>query len=71
MRTKRAVRDICSIKLKFRDGSPIYRNFMNPQKTVRVVNIPIQDENGKKWAAQWRVARNYEPEWWLPSQRGI
>jgi hypothetical protein len=54
-RKKKAVRDICSIKLKFRNGSPVYRVFENPERTVRVEPIKVRDENQKDWVASWRV----------------
>ena len=69
IRKKKAVRDICSIKLKFRNDSPVYRVFINPQKTVRLANIVIQDENKRNWVARWRIAGKHEPEWWRPFQR--
>jgi len=68
LKKKRAVSDICSIKLHFRDGSPVYRVFINPDKEVRVINIPTKDENGKNWVTRWREAREYEPEWWRPGE---
>jgi hypothetical protein len=64
MRKKKAVRDICSIKLKFGDGSPAYRVFLSPTKAVKVMNIQVRDENGRDWVARWRVARPHEREWW-------
>ena len=50
------MRDICSIKLYFRDGSPVYRVFISPSKTVRVVNIVTKDENERRWVTHWREA---------------
>jgi len=64
IKKKKAVRDICSIKLKFGDDSPVYRVFLNPTKAVKVVNVQVRDENGRDWVACWRVARPYEREWW-------
>ena len=63
VKKKRAVRDICSIRLKFSDGSPVYRVLINPSKTVRVVNIRVREENGTDWVARWRVAGPHEREW--------
>jgi hypothetical protein len=61
---KEAVRNICSIKLRFRDGSPPYRVIVNPRKKVRVMNIVTKDENGKKWVTHWSEARENESEYW-------
>jgi hypothetical protein len=58
------VRDICSVKLKFSDGSPVYRVFLSPNKAVKVVNIQVRDENGRNWVARWRIAKPHEREWW-------
>jgi hypothetical protein len=64
IKKQKAVRDICSIKLKFGDDSPAYRVFLNPAKALKVVNIQVKDENGRDWVACWRVARPFEREWW-------
>jgi hypothetical protein len=64
MKKKKAVRDICSIKLKFREGLPVYRVFISPHKMVRVVNIQSRDENGRYWVTHWRIIAQHEPEWW-------
>ncbi|KAK3901970.1 hypothetical protein C8A05DRAFT_15921 [Staphylotrichum tortipilum] len=64
MKKKKAVRDICSIKLKFREGLPVYRVFISPRKKVKVVNLQSLDENGRDWVTHWRIARRHEREWW-------
>lgn len=60
---KNAVRHICAIKLKFRDGTPLYRVFINYSKSVRVVHIWGTDERGSEWITQWRLAQPNEREW--------
>lgn len=60
---KKAVREICSIRLKSRDGSPVYHVLISSEKSVRVVNIQVQDEERRKWVARWRLARPNEREW--------
>lgn len=64
IKKKKAVSEICSIKLKFRDGSPVYRVFVSSSKETRVVNIQGTDEKGAKWITQWRLAQPHEKEWW-------
>lgn len=64
VRRKKAIRQICSIKLEFRGGTPVYRVFISFSKSVRVVNIQVTDNTTSKWVAQWRVAQPNEREWW-------
>lgn len=59
---KKAIRQICSIKLKFRDGTPVYRVFISFSKSARVVNITDGTRSG--WVTHWRLAKPHENEWW-------
>jgi len=58
----KAVHNICSIKLQFRDRTPVYCVFINPNKTIRLVNKKVQDENDRLWVTYWRVVKLYESE---------
>ncbi|KAK4170856.1 hypothetical protein QBC36DRAFT_150316, partial [Triangularia setosa] len=51
IKKRKAVRDVCSIRLKFRDGSPVDRVFENPKRTVEVRQV----ENGRDGVPRWRV----------------
>ncbi|KAM7209797.1 hypothetical protein V8F06_014818 [Rhypophila decipiens] len=51
---KKAFREICSVKLKFRDGSLVYRVFSTTRRALNVVGIQEPDENGKLWPVRWR-----------------
>jgi hypothetical protein len=42
---KEAVREICSIKLKFGNDSPVHRVFVNPAKAVKVCKYTSQGRN--------------------------
>ena len=63
VKKKRAVSEICSIKAKFRDGTPVYRVFVSASKKARVVHIKSTDEMGVEWITQWRLAQPHEREW--------
>ncbi|KAK4243147.1 hypothetical protein C7999DRAFT_18463 [Corynascus novoguineensis] len=53
-KNEEAIRDICTIKLKFRNESPVYRVFMNPEWRAWVT--PIRKKDGKvSWTVGWRV----------------
>jgi hypothetical protein len=64
---KEAVRHICSIKLKFRNGEPVTRVFEDPERKereVRVVDIPTGEER-----KEWRIATPGEAERLYPDAR--
>ncbi|KAH6667738.1 hypothetical protein B0J14DRAFT_567112 [Halenospora varia] len=61
---KKCVEHICSIRLKFGDGMPVYRVIKRHNIPIRLVNIQTTDENGEEWVTSWRLARVDEPEWW-------
>jgi hypothetical protein len=63
-RKKKAVREICSIKLKFSDGSPIYTVFKRPKTTVKIRRTGTLDKNEKDWVPRFRVAGQHELEWY-------
>ncbi|KAH8800874.1 hypothetical protein F5884DRAFT_685298 [Xylogone sp. PMI_703] len=64
MKRKKCIENICSLQLKFGDGMPVYRVIRRRDIPVRLVNIETMDENGRKWVANWRLARADEREWW-------
>jgi hypothetical protein len=44
---KKAVREICRIKLKLGNDSAVRRVFVNPAKAVKAVNIQARDETAE------------------------
>ena len=60
MEKKKCVEDICSLQLKFGDGTPVYRVIRRRDIPVRLVSIYTTDENGRKWVTSWRLARAHE-----------
>lgn len=59
----KAIKEICSIKLKFRDGETVYRLLKGPKKETKVVNLTTTDAWGAKWVVGWRKARDGEHGW--------
>lgn len=49
---KKAINEIYALKLKFREGTPVWRVFSNPRKTLRLINL--WDDTGD--IIGWRVA---------------
>ncbi|KJZ68126.1 hypothetical protein HIM_12481 [Hirsutella minnesotensis 3608] len=59
----RAVRDICSIKLKSADGKPMVRILVREKATVRLENLTSYDENGRQWISHWKEMKLGWREW--------
>lgn len=49
---RKAINEICALKLKFREGTPIWRILSNPKKTAELINL--RDHTGH--IIGWRVA---------------
>jgi hypothetical protein len=64
MKNKKYIKDICSLRLKFGDGLPVYRVIQRHNIPMRLVNIETTDERGRKWVTSWKLARAGEREWW-------
>ncbi|KAH8909469.1 hypothetical protein BR93DRAFT_924445 [Coniochaeta sp. PMI_546] len=57
------VKYICSIRLKFGNGMPVYRVVEAPEIPLRLVSRPTRTEDGREWITSWRLARNDEQTW--------
>src|SRR5436309_2640932 len=60
---KKRVKYICSVRLRFGNGDPVYRVMKGYSLPLKLVGKQTEDENKRKWVASWRLARAGEREW--------
>jgi hypothetical protein len=60
---KKRVKYICSVRLRFGNGDPVYRVMKGYNLPIKLVGKQTEDENKRKWVASWRLARAGEREW--------
>ena len=63
MKKKKRVQYMCSVRLRWSDGSPIYRVMRTEEIPFSLVSTRIQGEHLRNWIIGWRLARADEPAW--------
>jgi hypothetical protein len=63
MKEGERVQYICSVRLKWGDGSPIYRVLRTKEIPFSLVSQSIDGEHSRMWIISWRLARADEPAW--------
>lgn len=65
MRKKKHVRYMCSVRLRFGSGEPVYRVFQAVEKPFKLVhNTFAGTSRDPPQIKDWRLARHNEMEWW-------
>lgn len=60
---KRAVKDICSIRMRLGNGKPVYRVLEGDKGITRLKNIVTVDEYGQSWVTHWKEVKSGWREW--------
>ncbi|KAK1837940.1 hypothetical protein CCHR01_19436 [Colletotrichum chrysophilum] len=61
---KKNVSQLCSIRLRFREGNPAYRVLERKNRSRKAVGGLKPDEHGRKWMRTWRPVRPGDRNTW-------
>ncbi len=60
---KKAVKDICSIRMQLGDGRPVYRVLKSETANTRLRDVTTTDECGTTWITHWKEVKSGWREW--------